>query len=104
MPFALLEPGRGNCLTIDPQAVAGEPALAVAPMVWNRAEETAHAYHARNHVRMRADIISDVAGLDEERARAWTFVRLVQNAVWAANENDEDRLTRYIFLAKMFAQ
>ncbi|AZQ76867.1 kinase [Flaviflexus ciconiae] len=99
-----LEPGRGNWLAIDPQAVAGEPAFAVAPMVWNRAEETAHSYNARNHVRMRADIISDVAGLDEERVRVWTFVRLVQNAVWAANENDEDGLTRYIFLAKMFAQ
>ncbi|WP_054952175.1 aminoglycoside phosphotransferase family protein [Flaviflexus massiliensis] len=93
MSFALLETGHGNWLTIDPQAVPGEPAFAVAPMVWNRAEETAHACNARNHVRMRADIISDVAGLDEERVRAWTFVRLIQNAVWDANENDQDGLT-----------
>lgn len=102
--LAPLDPDRGNWLAIDPQTLAGEPAFTVAPMVWNRAEETANAYNARNHVRMRADIIADVAGIDDGRVRAWTFVRLVQNAVWAAQENDEDGLTRYIFLAKMFAQ
>lgn len=102
--LAPFDSSRGDWLAIDPQAVAGEPAFAVAPMVWNRAEVTARAHNPRSHVRMRAGIISDAAGLDEDRVRAWTFVRLVQNAVWAATEGDDDFLTRSIFLAKMFDQ
>ena len=102
--LAPFDPGRGDWLAIDPQALAGELAFTVAPMVWNRPDETARAHHPRSHVRMRAGIISDAAGLDEERVRAWTFFRLVQNAVWAAADGDDDFLTRSIFLAKMFDQ
>lgn len=93
---------RGDWLAIDPQCVAGEPAIAVAPMAWNRIDEIKGAHNPRTHVRMRADIITDAAGLDDERVRAWTFVRLVQNAVWAAQDGDADALTLAIYLAKMF--
>nr|NLD39983.1 kinase [Actinomycetales bacterium] len=85
--------------------VAGEWAYAVAPMVWNRAEEAARAYNLRTHVRMRADIVAEVAGLDPERVRLWTFVRLVANAVEAAAHGDgaDPFRARMIALAKAFA-
>ena len=96
---------RGDWLAIDPKPVAGEWAYAVAPMVWNRAEVTAAACSVRNHVRMRAEVVADVAGLDEERVRRWTFVRLVLNAVWAAayTPGSDDFRTRMIMLAKAFS-
>ncbi len=96
---------RGRWLAIDPKPVAGEGAYAVAPIVWNRPEVTAAAHNARIHVRLRADVVAEAAGLDEERVRAWTFVRLVLNAVDAAHEGpsaDEWR-ARMIALAGHFA-
>lgn len=103
--LAPLEQHRGDWLAIDPKPVAGEWAYAVAPIVWNRAEVTAAAFSVRNHVRMRAEVVADVAGLDEERVRRWTFVRLVLNAVWAAvyTPGSDDFRTRMILLAKAFS-
>ncbi|MGO1173168.1 MAG: aminoglycoside phosphotransferase family protein, partial [Actinomycetaceae bacterium] len=102
--LAPLDPARGDWLAIDPKPVVAEGAFGVAPIVWNRAEETARAYSLRTHVRMRADVVADAAGLDDERVRAWVFVRLVLNAVQAADHlpASDDFLGRMIALAKAF--
>lgn len=103
--LAPLDPERGGWLAIDPKPVAGEWAYAVAPVVWNRADEAARASNLRTHARLRADVVAEAAGLDEERVRAWTFVRLVLNAVWAADHApaSDDFRSRMIALAKAFA-
>lgn len=103
--LAPLGPERGDWLAIDPKPVAGEWAYAVAPVVWNRADEAARASNLRTHARLRADVVAQAAGLDEERVRAWTFVRLVLNAVWAADHApaSDDFRSRMIALAKAFA-
>jgi streptomycin 6-kinase len=103
--LAPLDPARGRWLAIDPKPVAGEWAYAVAPMVWNRPDQAAAAHSLRAHVRLRAEIIADAAGLDPERVRLWTFTRLTLNAVWAAEgapASDGFR-ARMIALAKAFA-
>ncbi|WP_151526649.1 aminoglycoside phosphotransferase family protein [Serinicoccus kebangsaanensis] len=96
---------RGDWLAIDPKPLAAEWAYAVAPVVWNRAEEAARASNLRTHARLRADVVADAAGLDEDRVRAWTFVRLVLNSVWAAPHApaSDDFRARMIALAKAFA-
>lgn len=95
---------RGAWLAIDPKVLAGERAYAVAPAIWNRPWDTERADDLVVHARMRADIIGDDAGLDPERVRMWTLVRLVINAVDAAQEGivDQEFLTRMIALAKAF--
>lgn len=103
--LAPLDSSRGEWLAIDPKPVSGEWSYAVAPIVWNRAEAAAAAHQLRSHVRLRADIVTDAAGLDPDRVTQWTFVRLVLNAVWAADhapESDGYR-ARMIALAKAFA-
>lgn len=103
--LAPLDPSRGEWLAIDPKPVSAEWAYAVAPIVWNRADAAAAAHQLRSHVRLRADIVTDAAGLDPDRVTQWTFVRLVLNAVWAADhapESDGYR-ARMIALAKAFA-
>ncbi len=75
---------REPWLAIDPKPMAAEWAYAVAPAVWNRADEAARAHNLRLHLRLRADVVAEAAGLDEDRVRAWTFVRLVVNALWAS--------------------
>ncbi|MFN8099890.1 MAG: aminoglycoside phosphotransferase family protein [Dermatophilaceae bacterium] len=102
--LAPLDPARGAWLAIDPKPVSGEWAYAVAPIVWNRADAASAATNLRSHVRMRADIVAETAGLDPARVNAWTFVRLVVNAVWAAFGSSSDAVrTRMITLAKAFA-
>jgi len=51
-----------------------------------------------------------VAGLDEERAKAWVLVRMVHNALWCIQENPsglepegQDYLTMCITIAKTMA-
>lgn len=103
-PLPGADPRRGDWLAIDPKPLAGEWAYAVAPAIWNRAAETARAHSASMHVRMRADIIGEAAGLDPERVRMWTLVRLILNAVEAAEQGaDADPFrARMIALAKAF--
>lgn len=103
--LAPLDPSRGRWLAIDPKPVAGEWAYAVAPIVWNRAEVAAKAHSLRTHVRLRAQVVADVAGLDPDRVQAWTLVRLTLNAVWAADHApaSDDFRGRMIALAKAFA-
>ncbi|MFK5634485.1 MULTISPECIES: aminoglycoside phosphotransferase family protein [unclassified Ornithinimicrobium] len=103
--LAPLDPDRGDWLAIDPKPVAGEWAYAVAPIVWNRPEALARAHNLRGHARLRADVVTDAAGLDPDRVRAWTFVRLVLNAVQAAARApvSDDVRARMIALAKAFA-
>lgn len=103
--LAPLDPTRGGWLAIDPKPVVGEWEYAVAPVVWNRFEEAAKAHNLRAHVRLRADVVADAAGLDLDRTYAWTFIRLVLNAVWATEylPGSSDFLGRMITLAKAFA-
>ena len=91
-------------VAIDPKVLRGELAYGIAPMMWNRTEDMRNATNARGHIRMRADIMTDVAQLDADRVRAWTFVRLVMNALWSAEDGDDEQLTRNIYLAKFFAE
>lgn len=101
-PGTVEGPGGQAWLAISPRPIAGEWAYAVASMVWARPEEIARAHNIRNHVRMRADIVADVAELDSERVRLWTFARLVTAAAAAPAQRDEARAL-LITLAKAFA-
>lgn len=97
--------GRPDWLTATARPVAGEAAYAVGPQVWHRAALTARAHRPRVHARIRADVVADAAGLDPERVRAWTFVRLVLRALEAAGRGasaDAER-THLIALAGAFA-
>lgn len=79
---------REPWLAIDPQPVNGEWAAAVAPVVYNRAAEARAAHNLRTHLRLRADLVAGAAGLEEDRVRGWTFVRLVLEASWLADQPD----------------
>lgn len=102
---------RAPWLAIDPHAMSGDPHFEPAPMLWNRWEElTASGGSVRDGVRRRFHSIVDVAGLDEDRARAWVVVRMVLNAWWTIEDTQRfgrvldadgrDWITRCIAIAK----
>ena len=73
---------RDDWLAIDPKPLVGDPGFELLPALrnrWAEAEETGDPVRA---TRRRFDLLTEVAGLDRERARAWTRVRLLQDCLW----------------------
>lgn len=70
---------REPWLVIDPKPLRGDPEFAVAPLLWNRFEDS------DAEMRRRLDEIVEVAELDAERTRAWMLARTVDDALWSAS-------------------
>ncbi|MEU6775605.1 aminoglycoside phosphotransferase family protein [Streptomyces sp. NPDC046759] len=81
----VLAADRADWLAIDPKPLAGDPGFELWPALDNRFEAA--------EVGRRFDAMTDVLGLDRERARAWTLGRLLQNVLWdvAAGRVIEER-------------
>ncbi|MFI6491396.1 aminoglycoside phosphotransferase family protein [Streptomyces sp. NPDC050564] len=65
---------RAPWLAIDPKPLAGDPGFDLCPALANRFDA--------DEIRRRFDAMTDVMGLDRQRARAWTLARVLQNALW----------------------
>lgn len=89
----VLAADRQPWLAIAPRPANGDPHYEIAPMLWHRWDELSG--NVRDGVRQRFYALVDAAGFDEDRARAWVIVRVVQQAI-----RDRANLTKYIALAK----
>lgn len=65
---------RAPWLAIDPKPLAGDPGFELLPALHNRFEAA--------DVRWRFDLMTEVMGLDRQRAGAWTLARVLQIALW----------------------
>ncbi|WP_398877191.1 aminoglycoside phosphotransferase family protein [Streptomyces prunicolor] len=74
----VLAADRAPWLAIDPKPLAGDPGFDLLPALWNRFDA--------DEVGWRFDAMTEVLGLDRNRARAWTLGRVLQNALWAVEE------------------
>ena len=71
----------GEWIAIDPKPLSGDPHHELAPMLFNRYDELAGAPGGvRAGVRRRFHALVDAAGLDEDRARDWVVVRMLDLA------------------------
>lgn len=77
---------RSPWLAIDPKPMAGDPAFEVAPALVNRTAELAGVGSVRDALIRRLEVICDYGGIDPDRARAWTIVREVDNAIGLGND------------------
>lgn len=102
----VLKGQRSPWLAIDPKPLSGDPAFEIAPLLWNRWDEIIDTRDARRAIRRRFETVVDVAGLDEERAKAWVIVRMLVNAMWEiedaspASDEKDSWLTDAITIAK----
>ncbi|MGW1211205.1 aminoglycoside phosphotransferase family protein [Streptomyces sp. NPDC002499] len=69
---------RAPWLAIDPKPLAGDPGFDLLPAIDNRFDPA--------EVHWRFDAMTDVLGLDRERARAWTLGRVLQNCLWEVED------------------
>jgi streptomycin 6-kinase len=84
---------REPWLVIDPKPMSGDPAYEVAPMLWNRWDEAVADGDPRGATLERMFTLVDLAGLDEDRVRAWVVVRMMVNAWWAITSGAPDVAT-----------
>lgn len=99
----VLAADRTPWVAINPQPISGDPHYEVAPMLWHRFEEL-HG-DVRGGVRGRFHALVDGAGLDEDRARQWVVLRMINSAARelrgaTGSVPDQDRLTRCVAVAK----
>ncbi|RDD89634.1 aminoglycoside phosphotransferase family protein [Streptomyces parvulus] len=76
----VLASGRAPWLAIDPKPLAGDPGFDLLPALDNRYDPA--------ETRWRFDAMTDVLGLDRERARAWSLARVLQNCLWNVEDGD----------------
>ncbi|MFI6084032.1 aminoglycoside phosphotransferase family protein [Streptomyces sp. NPDC051217] len=65
---------REPWLAIDPKPLRGDPGFELLPAIANRFDE--------GDILWRFDLMTEVMGLDRERARAWSLGRVLQNCLW----------------------
>ncbi|MFJ6623317.1 aminoglycoside phosphotransferase family protein [Kitasatospora sp. NPDC091335] len=80
--------GRAPWLAIDPKPLAGHPGFELLPALRNRWTDLVATGDLARALRRRFDLLTEVLELDREVAAAWTLARVLQNAVWAAEEGE----------------
>ncbi|MFD5655709.1 aminoglycoside phosphotransferase family protein [Streptomyces sp. NPDC127039] len=76
----VLAADRAPWIAIDPKPLAGDPGFDLLPALDNRYDP--------DETRWRFDAMTDVLGLDRERARAWSLGRVLQNSLWNVEDGD----------------
>ncbi|MEU6790348.1 aminoglycoside phosphotransferase family protein [Nonomuraea wenchangensis] len=73
---------REPWLAIDPEPLAGDPGFELLPALDSRWGEVAATGDVARAVLRRFDLLTEVVGLDRDRAIGWTLGRVLQNALW----------------------
>lgn len=84
--------GRDPWLAIDPKPLAGDPGFELLPALHNRWDDVTATGDVPRAVRRRFDLLTEITGQDRQRALRWTLARVLQNALWDLEDEDEDEL------------
>lgn len=79
---------------IDPKPLAGDPGFELLPALWNRWDDVQATGNVPAAVRARFDLMTEVMGLDRERAAAWTLARVLEDACWDLTSGRSATLSR----------
>jgi len=79
---------REPWLAIDPEPLAGDPGFDLLPALDNRWDEVVASGDVARAVRRRFDLLTEVLGLDRQRAAGWTLGRVLQNALWDIKDGE----------------
>ncbi|APU15143.1 MULTISPECIES: aminoglycoside phosphotransferase family protein [Actinoalloteichus] len=79
---------REPWVAIDPKPLAGDPAFDLLPALVNRWPDVVATGDAPRAVLRRFDLMTEVMGLDRQRAVHWTLGRVLQNALWDVEDGE----------------
>jgi streptomycin 6-kinase len=79
---------REPWLAIDPEPLAGDPGFDLLPALHNRWDEVVATGDVARAVLRRFDLLTEVLGLDRQRATGWTLSRVLQNALWDIEDGE----------------
>lgn len=79
---------REPWLAIDPEPLAGDPGFELLPALDNRWDEVVATGDVARAVLRRFDLLTEVLGLDRQRATSWTLGRVLQNALWDIEDGE----------------
>ncbi|WP_374213379.1 aminoglycoside phosphotransferase family protein [Crossiella sp. SN42] len=83
---------REPWLAIDPKPLAGDPGFELFPALDNRFEDLEATGDVPRALRRRFDLMTGHLGLDRARAARWTVGRVLQNALWHIEDEDDGKL------------
>lgn len=79
---------RERWLAIDPKPLAGDPGFELLAPLHNRWDDVLATGDVPRAVGRRFDLMTEVLGLDRQRALAWTLARVLQNKLWEIEADD----------------
>jgi streptomycin 6-kinase len=79
---------REPWLAIDPKPLAGDPGFELLAALHNRWDDVVATGDVPRAVRRRFDLMTEVLGLDRQRAAGWTLGRVLQNVLWEVESAD----------------
>jgi streptomycin 6-kinase len=82
----LANPADGTWLAIDPKPLAGDPGFELLAALHNRWPDVVATGDVARAVRRRFDLMTEVLGLDRDRARSWTLARILQQLIWDGDD------------------
>ncbi|GFE13810.1 hydroxyurea phosphotransferase [Streptomyces glebosus] len=91
---------REPWLAIDPESLSGDPGFDLWPALNSRWEDVAATGQAHRVVRRRFDLLTDVLGLDRQRAAGWTLGRVLQNSLWDIKDGHTALASPQVAVAK----
>ena len=74
--------GHDGWRAIDPKPLAGDPGFELLPAIWNRWDDAVASGNVAGAIRRRFDLMTEVLGVDRQRAKHWTLGRVLQDALW----------------------
>jgi streptomycin 6-kinase len=80
---------REPWLAIDPKPLSGDPGFDLLPALHNRWDEVVASGDVARAVLRRFDIMTEVLGLDRQRAVGYTLARVLQNSLWTVEDGEE---------------
>ena len=86
-PSNVLSCGAGLWAAIDPKPMIGDPAYDPWPLLEQLDDPFAYADRVAV-LRSRLDLMSGECSLDTQRITLWAVARLVETALWAADQGD----------------
>jgi streptomycin 6-kinase len=79
---------REPWLAIDPKPLAGDPGFELLAALHNRWDDVVATGNVPRAVRVRFDLMTEVLGLDRQRAAGWTLGRVLENVLWEVDSGD----------------